>query len=91
MTGTSEVMGTAQYLSPEQARGQTVDARSDIYSTGCVLYEAITGQAPFEGDSPIAIAYQHVQEPGAPTQPAERPGPLRIGCGGAEGAGQKPG
>ncbi|MFY9190458.1 MAG: Stk1 family PASTA domain-containing Ser/Thr kinase [Lawsonella sp.] len=66
MTGTSEVMGTAQYLSPEQARGQTVDARSDIYSTGCVLYEAITGQAPFEGDSPIAIAYQHVQEPVRP-------------------------
>lgn len=66
MTGTTEVMGTAQYLSPEQARGHRVDARSDIYSTGCVLYEAITGRAPFEGDSPIAIAYQHVQEPVTP-------------------------
>ena len=66
MTGTTEVMGTAQYLSPEQARGHRVDARSDIYSTGCVLYEATTGRAPFEGDSPIAIAYQHVQEPVTP-------------------------
>lgn len=66
MTHTAEVMGTAQYLAPEQARGHAVDARTDIYATGCVLYEAITGQAPFSGDSPLAIAYQHVQEPVRP-------------------------
>ena len=63
MTATSAVMGTAQYLSPEQARGETVDARSDIYSTGCVLYELLVGKPPFNGDSPVSIAYQHVNEP----------------------------
>ena len=63
MTATSAVMGTAQYLSPEQARGEIVDARSDIYSTGCVLYELLVGKPPFNGDSPVSIAYQHVNEP----------------------------
>jgi serine/threonine-protein kinase len=63
VTATSAVMGTAQYLSPEQARGELVDARSDIYSSGCVLYELLTGVTPFNGDSPVAIAYQHVNEP----------------------------
>ena len=62
MTTTSQVIGTASYLSPEQARGQNVDVRSDIYAAGCVLYEAITGQPPFEGDSALSVAYQHVQE-----------------------------
>jgi serine/threonine-protein kinase len=62
MTQTAQVIGTAQYLSPEQARGERVDARSDIYSTGCLLYELLTGQPPFTGDSPVAIAYQHVRE-----------------------------
>jgi serine/threonine-protein kinase len=62
MTQTAQVIGTAQYLSPEQARGERVDARSDIYSTGCVLYELMTGRPPFQGDSPVAIAYQHVRE-----------------------------
>ncbi len=62
MTQTASVIGTAQYLSPEQARGETVDARSDVYSTGCVLYELITGIPPFQGDSPVAVAYQHVRE-----------------------------
>ncbi|GAA4957651.1 Stk1 family PASTA domain-containing Ser/Thr kinase [Streptomonospora halophila] len=69
MTQTSQVIGTAQYLSPEQARGERVDPRSDIYSTGCVLYELLTGQPPFTGDSPVSIAYQHVrEEPVPPSQ-----------------------
>ena len=62
LTQTSNVLGTAQYLSPEQARGETVDARSDVYSAGCLLYELVTGQPPFSGESPVAVAYQHVRE-----------------------------
>ncbi|MCU1691279.1 MAG: serine/threonine protein kinase [Frankiales bacterium] len=62
MTETSAVIGTAAYLSPEQARGEHVDARSDLYSTGCLLYELVTGAPPFTGDSPVAVAYQHVRE-----------------------------
>jgi serine/threonine-protein kinase len=62
MTATAQVIGTAQYLSPEQARGERVDARSDLYSTACVLFELLTGRPPFQGDSPVAIAYQHVRE-----------------------------
>ncbi|MBE8519138.1 Stk1 family PASTA domain-containing Ser/Thr kinase [Amycolatopsis sp. H6(2020)] len=68
MTQTAAVIGTAQYLSPEQARGESVDARSDVYAAGCVLYELITGEPPFTGDSPVAVAYQHVREdPSAPS------------------------
>ncbi|HEY5555033.1 MAG TPA: Stk1 family PASTA domain-containing Ser/Thr kinase, partial [Cellulomonas sp.] len=66
MTQTQAVIGTAQYLSPEQARGEQVDARSDLYSTGCLLFELLTGRPPFIGDSPVAVAYQHVRE-AAPT------------------------
>jgi len=62
MTQTAQVIGTAQYLSPEQARGERVDARSDLYSAGCLLYELLVGRPPFTGDSPVAIAYQHVRE-----------------------------
>jgi beta-lactam-binding protein with PASTA domain/tRNA A-37 threonylcarbamoyl transferase component Bud32 len=62
VTQTANVIGTAQYLSPEQARGETVDARSDVYSTGCLLYELVSGSPPFQGDSPVAVAYQHVRE-----------------------------
>ena len=66
MTATQAVIGTAQYLSPEQAQGQPVDARSDLYSAGCMLFELLTGRPPFIGDSPVSIAYQHVGEaPGA--------------------------
>jgi Serine/threonine protein kinase len=60
MTSTWNVVGTAQYLSPEQATGETADLRSDIYSVGCLLYELVAGKPPFTGDTPVAIAYQHV-------------------------------
>lgn len=66
MTQTAAVIGTAQYLSPEQARGETVDSRSDIYSAGCLLYELLTGRPPFQGDSPVSVAYQHVREQPVP-------------------------
>src|SRR3954447_26748412 len=66
VTQTAAVIGTAQYLSPEQARGEKVDARSDVYSLGCVLYEILTGEPPFVGDSPVAVAYQHVREDPVP-------------------------
>lgn len=69
MTQTSAVIGTAQYLSPEQARGEAVDARSDVYAAGCVLFELLCGHPPFVGDSPVAVAYQHVrEEPPAPSE-----------------------
>lgn len=64
---TSAVLGTANYFSPEQARGEAVDARTDLYSTGVVLYQLLTGRTPFDGDSPVAVAYQHVSE--MPTPP----------------------
>ncbi|HEY0815380.1 MAG TPA: PASTA domain-containing protein, partial [Pseudonocardia sp.] len=68
VTQTAAVIGTAQYLSPEQALGEAVDARSDVYAAGCVLYELLTGEPPFTGDSPVAVAYQHVREdPKAPS------------------------
>ena len=68
ITQTSNVLGTAQYLSPEQARGEVVDARSDVYSAGCLLYELLANRPPFQGESPVAVAYQHVRE--NPTPPS---------------------
>jgi serine/threonine-protein kinase len=76
MTQTSAVIGTAQYLSPEQARGEAVDARSDVYAAGCVLFELLCGHPPFVGDSPVSVAYQHVREdPRAPSELNPEVGP----------------
>jgi serine/threonine protein kinase len=63
---TSPVTGTVRYLAPEQARGERVDERSDLYAAGCLLYEVLTGRPPFTGDSPVAVAYQHVREDPVP-------------------------
>src|SRR5947209_1666996 len=78
MTQTAAVIGTAHYLSPEQARGEHVDARSDIYSTGCMLYELVTGAPPFSGDTPVAVAYQHVREEPIPPSRVEPEVPAAI-------------
>jgi serine/threonine-protein kinase len=69
MTQTASVIGTPQYLSPEQIRGETVDRRADLYAAGCLLYELLTSRPPFEGDSPVALAYQHVRS--TPVPPSE--------------------
>jgi eukaryotic-like serine/threonine-protein kinase len=71
MTQTAAVVGTAHYLSPEQARGEHVDARSDVYSTGCLLYELLTGAPPFTGETAVAVAYQHVREDPNPPSAVE--------------------
>ncbi|MDR1807594.1 MAG: Stk1 family PASTA domain-containing Ser/Thr kinase [Propionibacteriaceae bacterium] len=69
MTQTAAVIGTPQYLSPEQIRGEAVDRRADIYATGCLLYELLAGRPPFQGDEPVSLAYQHVRE--APVPPSQ--------------------
>lgn len=73
LTRTSVVLGTAEYLSPEQARGEQVDCRTDLYSTGCLLYELLTGRPPFTGDSPLAVAMKHLSDPPVPPS-AHAPG-----------------
>ena len=73
-----QVLGTAQYLSPEQAKGEVVDARSDLYSTGCLLYELLTGRPPFTGESPVSVAYQHVSEPVIPASTIDATLPAGI-------------
>jgi serine/threonine-protein kinase len=78
MTQTAAVVGTAHYLSPEQARGEHVDARSDIYSTGCLLYELLTGAPPFSGESAVAVAYQHVREDPLPPSQVEPDVPASV-------------
>jgi serine/threonine-protein kinase len=71
MTSTWNIVGTAQYLSPEQATGAQADARSDLYSVGCLFYELVSGKPPFTGDTPVAIAYQHVSAPLVPVTEIE--------------------
>ncbi|MBV9488034.1 MAG: Stk1 family PASTA domain-containing Ser/Thr kinase, partial [Frankiaceae bacterium] len=78
MTQTAAVVGTAHYLSPEQARGEHVDARSDVYSTGCLLYELLTGAPPFTGDTAVAVAYQHVREDPTPPSVVEPDVPTAL-------------
>ena len=90
VTQTANVIGTAQYLSPEQARGESVDARSDVYSTGCLLYELVTGSPPFQGDSPVAVAYQHVRENAPAPSIAQSRGAAGARLDRDEGAGEEP-
>jgi eukaryotic-like serine/threonine-protein kinase len=78
MTQTAAVVGTAQYLSPDQARGETVDSRSDVYSTGCLLYELLTGRPPFVGESPVSVAYQHVREQAKPPSSLDPELPAQV-------------
>jgi eukaryotic-like serine/threonine-protein kinase len=82
ITQTSAVVGTAQYIAPEQAQGLEVDARTDVYALGCCLYEMITGQVPFTGPTPVAIAYRHVREDPTPPRALnpDVPVPLERVC-----------
>ncbi|RAJ66602.1 serine/threonine protein kinase [Streptomyces sp. Amel2xB2] len=78
MTQTGMVMGTPQYLSPEQALGKTVDIRSDLYATGCLLYELLTRRPPFTGETPLSVVYQHVQDEAAPPSEASDTAPPEL-------------
>ncbi|WP_377270399.1 protein kinase [Peterkaempfera sp. SMS 1(5)a] len=78
MTQTGMVMGTPQYLSPEQALGKAVDHRSDLYATGCMLYELLTLRPPFTGDTPLSVVYQHVQDNPVPPSQAHHRVPPQL-------------
>ncbi|MFE9422487.1 protein kinase [Kitasatospora sp. NPDC006697] len=78
MTQTGMVMGTPQYLSPEQALGKPVDHRSDLYAAGCMLYELLALRPPFTGDTPLAVVYQHVQDPPVPPSQANQRVPWQL-------------
>ncbi|MEV7775154.1 protein kinase [Kitasatospora sp. NPDC086791] len=78
MTQTGMVMGTPQYLSPEQALGKPVDHRSDLYAAGCMLYELLTLRPPFTGDTPLSVVYQHVQDPPVPPSQANSRVPVGL-------------
>src|SRR6266540_2934545 len=82
ITQTAAVVGTAQYIAPEQAQGLEADARSDVYALGCCLYEMVTGQVPFTGPTPVAIAYRHVREDPTPPRALnpDVPVPLEQVC-----------
>ena len=76
-TMTQEALGSVHYISPEQARGSHIDARADIYSAGVVLYEMLTGRLPFDGDTPVAVALQHINA--TPLSPTEIDPEIPVG------------
>jgi predicted Ser/Thr protein kinase len=78
MTITGTVMGTSNYIAPEQARGQAVDQQTDVYSLGCVLYELLTGEVPFEGDNFVAVAMRHVNDPAPSVRDVRSDVPPRL-------------
>ena len=89
MTATGAVMGTPHYMSPEQARGDRADTRSDVYSMGCVLYQMLTGEVPFKGETPLAVIRQHIEETPRPVRDRRRDVPRQLSAVGSSGPWQK--